>query len=477
MIRLTAKTISTLLAAALLYACSGGSPAAPGGAGGVEPDGGAIGADGGAIGAVGGVTYTKDVAPILQDHCQTCHTTGGIGPFTLLSFGDAKAMVGPMVSATQSRAMPPWGAQNSAECAPPRPWLHDMRLTDAQIATLKAWKDNGAPEGDPKDAPPPRVPEALDLPGANFTTTPQPFALTTTTKDTFRCFVIDPKLAQTRYFNGASFTPGNKEIVHHVLLFSDAKGESAKLADASGGYDCFGGAGVSQPNLVAAWAPGAAPMELPPNAGVPLTAGTLLVMQIHYHPHGQDLSPDATKVQLRLSDTPPEYTAITSLIGNFKGPNGADGLLPGPNDNGKPQFKIPANVSGHTETMRMTIPQSAGPKLYVYGVAAHMHLIGNAEKVWVDHAAGGSECMLQVPAWNFNWQRMYSYDAPIEQLPTVVPGDKLTVQCTYDNTTGNPFMAQALADQGLSAPHDVSLGETTLDEMCLAATIFLQKTK
>ncbi len=473
-----ASTFTALVLGAALYGCFGGSAASSDGsspADGSGADGGG-GQEGGGSGTVNGVTYTKDVAPIVQDHCQTCHTQGGIAPFSLTSYGDAKAMIGPMVDQTASRTMPPWGAQDSADCTSARPWLHDMRLTDAQIATFKAWKDNGTPEGDPKDAPPPRASDPTDLPNANFTTAPSPYAITSMTKDTFRCFVIDPKLTATRYLNGSFFVPGNKEIVHHVLLYSDAKGDAAKLADASGSYDCFGGPGVSQPNLVAAWAPGAGPVELPSNAGVPLAAGTLLVMQIHYHPHGQDFSPDATKIQLRLSDTLPEYTAVTRLIGNFNGPNGADGLLPGPDDNGKTEFKIPANVSGHTETMRITLPKTT-PTTYVYGVAAHMHLIGNAEKVWIDHAAGNTECMLQVPSWNFNWQRMYTYDAAIESLPVVGPGDKLTVKCTYDNTTSNPFMAQALADQGLSAPHDVRLGETTLDEMCLAATIFLQKSK
>jgi hypothetical protein len=460
------------------WACSGGTSADPGGSSG-QANGGADGGTGpdGATVTPNGVTYYKDLLPILQDHCQKCHTEGGIAPFTLTSYDDAKGQIGMMVDATSKGVMPPWGAQNTPECAPPRPWKDDMRLSDAQIATIKAWRDGGTVEGDPKDAPPPRAADPTDLAGKNFTATNKPFAIQTTTSDTFRCFVIDPQLTARRYYNGSFFVPGNKQIVHHILLFTDATGESAKLADANGQYDCFGGPGFSDPGLLAAWAPGGVPTELPSNAGAALDPGTKLVMQIHYHPHGQDFSPDATTLQLRLIDTAPEYAAVVRLIGNFSGPIGSDGLLPGPDDNGAPVFRIPANVSGHTETMRITFPSGTPSPLYVYGMGAHMHLVGTDEKVTIDHASGGTDCMLQVPSWNFNWQRFYTYDTAIEQLPTVAVGDKMTVRCTYDNTMANTFLATELSTQGKSAPHDVVLGETTDDEMCLGAAMFLYKAK
>ena len=77
------------------------------------------------------------------------------------------------------------------------------------------------------------------------------------------------------------------------------------------------------------------------------------------------------------------------------------------------------------------------------------------------------ECFLQTPHWNFNWQRGYMYDAPMEKLPILRAGDKLRMRCTYDNTMGNPFVAEALQQHGRMAPADVTLGEMTLDEMCL----------
>lgn len=86
-----------------------------------------------------------------------------------------------------------------------------------------------------------------------------------------------------------------------------------------------------------------------------------------------------------------------------------------------------------------------------------------------------SECLIQTPQWNFEWQRQYVYDVPIEQLPFVSAGDRLTMRCTYNNTTSNPFVQASLKSQGLTAPHDIVLGDETLDEMCLWGTIYLYK--
>jgi hypothetical protein len=87
----------------------------------------------------------------------------------------------------------------------------------------------------------------------------------------------------------------------------------------------------------------------------------------------------------------------------------------------------------------------------------------------------GTECLIQTPDWNFAWQRSYQYDAKVDDLPLFLPGDVLHMRCTYDNTMDNPYVQKALKDQKLSAPVDVKLGESTLDEMCLAALPLLYK--
>lgn len=432
-------------------------------------------------------TFHKDVEPILQKSCQSCHTAGRIAPFALTTYDDAKTVSPLLVTRTKDRTMPPWGAFETDTCKPLHPWKDDKRLSEAEIATIEAWNKAGSPEGDPKDAPAKPVETAEGLPGVEITVTPQKPFVASGEKDQFRCFVLDPKLDKPRYLNGSHFIAGNPKVVHHALVFLDEGGESLARADADGGYDCFGGPDLSQAALVAAWAPGGVPNEYAPNIGLPIPAGSKLVMQVHYHPAGTVGAPDLTKFQMRFTKADPEYVALIALIGNFnKADADGDGLLPGPDDNGAPTFFIPAGAKGHTETMRFTVPAKSGgfptPELKVYGVSTHMHYVGTDMSIQATRPSpqagdAANECLLETPRWDFNWQRQYSYDVAIDDLPTLHGGDKLTFKCSYDNSTDNPFVKRALLEAKLTAPSDVTLGETTFDEMCLGAINLIYRVK
>jgi hypothetical protein len=422
------------------------------------------------------VTYNKDVAPIIQARCQTCHTEGGIAPFTLSTYAHARNMAGAIVEETGAKRMPPWGARETAECTPPLPWRDDERLSDAQIATIKAWVDGGMVEGNPADLPPPKVPTKIELATPSVELVPTSSYTPIGTKDQFRCFVLDPKITERQFLNGSYFVPGNPKIVHHALLFTDPKRESLKKAKVGESYDCFGGPGINTNALLGAWAPGARPQEFPSNAGTPIEANTLFVMQVHYHPHEGVMAPDTTRVQLRyLTGGLPTYFGYAFLQGNFqKEVTTGSGLMSGPDDPATGvAFEIPAGATKHTETMVFTVPEQLGgvtmPTLHLATVGAHMHYVGVDEKIWIERKDGTSQCLLQEPAWNFNWQRGYTYDGDIDKLPTLNAGDKIKLRCTYDNSLANPFVADALKQQGLTAPQTVKLGETTLDEMCLGA--------
>lgn len=429
------------------------------------------------------VTYHKDVEPLLQSHCLSCHSQGGIAPFALGTYQAAKAYASTIASVTQAGIMPPWGAVETPACKPRFKWQADPRLSAPELATLAAWTAQGAPEGDPKDAPPAYVAPARGLPNADVELAPKVgFTVTDKTHDTFRCFVIDPKLTQPAYINGTNIVPGNPQVVHHVLLFTDPKGDSQKQPlGPDGGYDCFGGVGVSDTSLLMGWVPGMMPQEFPANVGTRIDKGSLLVMQIHYHPHSLDAVdavPDVTKVQLRYSKVDPAYELTSALIGNFSKPIPPSyGFSYDPTDpNALPSFVIPANTKGKTVTQRFQVPPQldgkATPTLYLYGVGGHMHWVGTETDISLKRGSvhdgePESECLLSIPHWDFDWQRVYHPDAAIESLPQVRAFDELQIKCTYDNTLGNPAVASALEAQGLSQPQDVSLGEQTLDEMCL----------
>lgn len=413
-------------------------------------------------------TWEQDVAPIVAEHCGSCHTEGGVA-FSLDYYDLAAPMASAMSAAVQSGAMPPWAAQETDACAPRLGWKDDLRLSDAEKATITAWAEADAPRGDTAAAA--ALPDApdLSLPDATQEVSPRAAYTTAGTDDEFVCFVLDPELSEDAWLTGLQVVAGNSEVVHHVLVFSDPDRKSESLADDEGKYDCFGSSNVSNASLIGAWAPGSVPNETPEGTGMTITAGSLLVMQIHYHPAGRDAAPDLTSLQLRWADTEPERHAVLALVGNASSKR--EGLEEGPNDEERARFFIPAGVADHTEAMHFDVPEGDGPYT-VYSVGTHMHYIGTDMVIRVQHAAPegdepSDECLIQTPTWDFNWQRGYAYDAPLDQVPQIRGGDTIWMQCTYNNTLDNPGVQQALADAGLDAPVDVELGEETLDEMCL----------
>ncbi len=454
---------SLLLACAAILlsaaACFTGEPSSNGDAGSDAP--------------TSGVTYYKDVAPIVQSHCQGCHVPGGIGAFPLLTYDDAHANSAMIVYETQTKKMPPWGAQNTSECTVRFPWKNDPSLSAAEIATIQAWHDGGDVAGNPADAPPPNTnPPVTDLPGAASLAPAVPYTLSGT-NDYYRCFVLDPQLTTKTYVTGTFVKPGNSTIVHHALIFSVPAGATIPPPDdpnVPNQYTCFGSSGVSGQQLVAVWAPGQQPHPYPADVGQPIAAGTKFIMQIHYHPHANATpDPDTSTFEYTTTTTTPTWGVLPQFVGNY--PNAVNakgtGLV-------NPPFSIPPNQSGVVFTMQYTEPSSIPIPIKILGIAPHMHLVGVDEKITIHRAnpttdQPADECMVQIPSWNFDWQRAYEYDVDINSLPTVAPGDVAKIRCTYDNTMNNPWLAQSLSEQGLTQPQTVTLGETTLDEMCLGA--------
>jgi hypothetical protein len=278
--------------------------------------------------------------------------------------------------------------------------------------------------------------------------------------------------------------PGNRKVVHHAVILADPGGKLAAQAGADGSFDCPNVAMADEDPAVAqgrvildVWVPGTNPIDLPPNIAIPLVQGSKLVMQIHYSPGGATAAPDTTKVQLRIASKKPEYLLFTTAIGNQKEATNGGGLLPGPNDpTTGVEFKIPANARDHVESMQVTFPAADPTKpatpMWIYGVMAHQHLAGVDVKVDLDRA-GDSQCLLQ-DKWDFHWQRMYTYAAPVEKLPTLQASDKIKLRCTYDNSMSNRRLATEYRARGL-VPMDIKLGEETIDEMCLVIPQLLIK--
>jgi copper type II ascorbate-dependent monooxygenase-like protein len=443
------------LAAAALGACgqvSNGVSSGVAGAAGSSPmeDGaaGATGATGGLADAavpsydVGPVTYYKDVQPILAEHCQMCHVEGGIAPFALGTYDDARPTAALMAAATSQHIMPPWmPAQGCGD-------FRDARvITDEQIATIGAWSAQGAPAGDPNDATttPPGSNSGPDLgapgatldPGADYHPND---ALT----DDYHCTLIDPGLAAEQDLIGFNVHPGSTATVHHVLLFAVTSKNLAAVqaedaAEAGPGWTCFGGTGVDATPVVGGWVPGSGATAFPAPTGIHLDAGTQIVMQIHYNLLTVKHVTDRTTADLFYSATPvlaQNRAAITPVANTT--------------------FVIPANT---IKTVSADYAIGGALSFNLWGVVPHMHLHGTDIKVQIQHADGSSTCAVEIPKWNFHWQQFYYYQQPTK----VVPGDKVHLDCTFDNMAADePIINGA---KMTSAP--LRWGEKTTDEMCL----------
>lgn len=423
--------------------------------------------------STGEVTWHQDIAPLVTEKCVGCHNDHGIAPFSMERYGDAMSYAGGMAKKTAAGVMPPFLAEDTDECVPRYGWKDDLRLDEAEKALFQKWADAGAPEGDAEHAAPLPEPVSLSLSDPDLSLTIPTSVEIDGTRDEFWCFVLDSQLDQDRWFDSMQINAGNAKIVHHVLVFNDANMALDAQRVADGKYECFGGVGVSGATLINAWAPGGVPFRTPADTAFQLKKGARLILQVHYHPTGEMEVDDATGIDLKFATGTPKYSTAVRLIGNFVSPNIIGGLLPGPDDPpGVVEFKIPAGAQNHVESMTFSV--SGATDQLIWAMGTHMHYVGRSMSIHLRRAAPVSgepkqECLIHTPQWDFNWQRGYAYDAPLDQVPVARAGDEFLLQCNYDNSMQNPFVVEALRQQGLSAPRDVFMGETTLDEMCLGA--------
>lgn len=416
-------------------------------------------------GAPGTPTYWRDVAPVLNSRCVSCHTAGGIGPMALTTYAEARTFAPLIAMETAAKRMPPYLA-DASDC---RSLQSNPRLTDAQIAMLSDWARMGAPEGNRGDyVEMPAVGPARPLPAtADFTVSmPQPYTPNfMRAADDTRCFVVDPQLTQTRDVVGFHVLPGNPRIVHHVILYEVRQGALSQLnaleaRDPQPGYECFGSPGIDinaragtggdlvdfDAQWVGLWAPGSAGGLYPIGTGIRVKPGSRLVMEIHYNRTTVDVvgMSDQTRVQLYYSATLQPRQAFWLPIANagFRVPAGA-------------AYTDPRATS--TDTLPVSFP------LQVYGFAPHMHVRGYSMRAEILSSAGTSQCLMNVPRWNFGWQHAYWLSSPWRLNSAAATRDTLRYTCVWDNTEAN----QPVIDGVRVPPHELRWGESTDAEMCL----------
>jgi hypothetical protein len=391
------------------------------------------------------VTYWKDVAPVVGARCLGCHQSGGVAPFRLDSYAEAKMRAPLMAAAVQTRTMPPWLATDDGTCGS----FQDSRwLTDAEIQIIARWAQQGAPEGTPRtDLPAPAAPATLGGTVAEVATPsyrPEPRGDSLAHADDYRCFLVEPSLQGMppgpKFLTGYEVVPGNPALIHHALLIQvdgakvsamaggKTNAEIMQALDAASpdrdGWPCYGlaGEGVDVDGVPVTWAPGMGVVRYPAGTGVPLTSETKLVMQVHYNLAQPALrgKPDVTRIRLRL-DPSVERPGLFDIQDQFLNTIAT----------GKPATLPPGQAQApyQWETSYDEVLAALGaPYLEVHGVFPHMHGYGVTQRVEIVRGGAPQACAVDVKRWNFDWQLYYFYKQPLR----IQPGDKVRVTCTYD---------------------------------------------
>jgi AhpC/TSA family len=391
------------------------------------------------------ITYYRDVLPVLQANCQSCHRPGAAGPFSLMTYKQAVNWAGDIKDYTHSRKMPPWKPAEGLD------FTGERKLSDNDVATLAAWADAGAPAGDPKDAPPPvQFTEGWALgPPDLIVTVPEEFQVGAGGRDLFRVFVLPTGLTEDKYVSAFQVRPGNPRVVHHTLNFIDTTGAARALEqkerdrnkeadepDAGPGYSVAMGTGIRPTGAIGGWAPGQMPHVLPDGVGYYLPKHSDIVVQVHYHRTGK-VEKDQTSIGFYFAKKPVTQTMQSLPAGMAP----ALRLL---------MFAIPPNDERFEVKRSLWVTQDCN----LHSVLPHMHLLGRQIAVTMTPPDGPTTTLVAIKDWDYNWQETYYFKEPIR----VKAGTRFDVTAVYDNSRKNP-------NNPFDPPQTVRFGEQTTNEM------------
>jgi hypothetical protein len=435
-------------------------------------------------------SFARDVAPILRQKCTGCHQVGGIAPFPLQTARQAHRRASLIAAAVGANIMPPWPPGRDS---PAYAGQEKRQLTAQQRATLLRWARAGGPASGPGVGKPPPVAadvrqgeRVIDL---KMASTYRPTSRNGATDD-YRCFLLDPKLTEDVFVTGVRIVPGATALVHHVILFriDPSAAPDARRLDAGSagpGWSCFGGIGMTQggsqsldgASWISAWAPGWGAGRLPDGTGVPMTKGTMVVMQVHYNllnGHQPDRSHAVLTVTPSTAGLAPMETTLLPApveLACVKGEKGRlcnrDAALA---DLGRKYGSFAAfapaglltlcgqNAADPQPSTTSRCSRKIEQPETIFVVAGHMHLLGKSIRIELDPGTPKARVLLDIPRWDFHWQNAYTLEQPVE----VKPGDVVRVTCRYDPAR------RLRGDDGIpKTPRYVLWGEGTADEMCL----------
>jgi hypothetical protein len=362
------------------------------------------------------ITFHKDVEPIFQKRCVECHRPGEIGPFSLLKYEKAKSSARQIKEVVVKRRMPPWHADPKHG-----EWKNDRHLSLKEIDTIADWVDAGAPQGDPKDAPP--AVKFIDgwqigTPDAVYSI-PRKERVPAEGTIPYRNVFVPTGLKEDKWVQAVEVRPSARAVVHHVLVFVVYPLNRLKEQPRIDGLNGW----------IGIYVPGEGPMIFPEGTGKYVPAGATLAFQLHYTATGE-AAEDQTQIGLIWTKQRPKQEVVTTSATNT-------------------MIRIPAGAADHPQEASLTLPHDAK----LLSLLPHMHVRGKAFKYVATLPDGKEQVLLDVPRYDFNWQTCYRLKEPL----TLKRGTTIRAYARFDNSKNNPFNPDPTKD--------VRWGQQTWEEM------------
>jgi mono/diheme cytochrome c family protein len=387
------------------------------------------------------VTYTKNIAPIIQQKCQVCHQPDSIGPMSLVTYDDAKQNARAIKNRVTAHLMPPWYIDKTVGI---QHFKNDRSLTDQEIATISAWVDAGAPQGDPKDAPPP-LPESAASNEWQFAKVygkpdlvlkSPPYTLAAHTQDKWFRPVTDTGVTEPRWVRAIEIRPATldgRKIVHHVLTMLEQH-EMGVTNLAESAHDMQMTAG-----LFMEWAVGKTGELFNPDAGKLMLPGSKIHWEIHMYAIGREIKDN--QVELAVYFYPkgvvPPHRTVLRMFDVSRGS----------------ELDIPPNSTAMTQNFYVLQAPAR-----IENFQPHMHMRGKAMSMEAVYPDGKREVLASVS--NFQWRWHVNYIFGDDVAPLLPKGTTLVFTAWHDNTANNP--------NNPDPRQWVGWGDRTVDEMAHA---------
>ncbi|MEM7167228.1 MAG: hypothetical protein AAF581_17330 [Planctomycetota bacterium] len=358
-------------------------------------------------------TYHDDIAPLIAQHCLSCHVPGGGAPFPLLTYRDVRRRGRQIVEVTASGFMPPWLPKRGNEL-----WRNARKLSSTELRTLHDWVAQGRKRGTPRGNEPTAITTDWRLGKPDLVvTTDAPFTVPSEGLGLLRTVVLPVPTVSTESrptitgIRAVELLATNPAALHGALFLADDT-DLARALDAATpetGYPSMGSIGLNVIGSLGGWNIGSPMQPWPAGYAWPLTAGTLSA-QLHLNPTGKE---EEVGISLGLHyATDPDLLPITSVV--------LSSLT----------LDIPAGANAYETGAHYETPVD----LHLLGMTPLAHLVCTTMQVTLQLPDGTSRSLLQIDDWDMNWQQPYQYEQP--QL--IPKGSRITTKYRYDNSDGNP---------------------------------------